>query len=417
MLVVAATTSLVVVAFAIPLAALVRDVARDRATTAAERDAAALAPVIAATTEPDLLIAAIEQTVTGADGRLSIFTNDTQVGDETAADLEALALARDGGAGFTRNTGDGAEIYSPVLTGDDQVIVVRARLPDRLLNAGVMTGWVALAAVGAALVAAGCLVADRLARSLTRDAGELAETARALAEGTASARARRGGVREIADVAAALNALADRIDELRAAERERVADLSHRLRTPLTALRLEADRSGTSALTEGVDRLESAITQLVHEARRPLDDRLVASCDFAQVVRERVGFWAALAEDDGRSAEATIHPGPLPIGLSPEEAAAAVDALLNNVFTHTPDTTPYSVSLALIDGGARLTISDAGPGVSDTELTAHRGISGGSSTGLGLDIARHAATAAGGSVTIHSQPGDGFTVTMDIPLA
>jgi signal transduction histidine kinase len=47
-----------------------------------------------------------------------------------------------------------------------------------------------------------------------------------------------GPTPELADAARALNRLADRIDELRAAERERVADLSHRLRTPLTGLRL-----------------------------------------------------------------------------------------------------------------------------------------------------------------------------------
>ena len=67
-----ATTTLVVVAFAIPLGALVRSVARDRAITEAERDTAALAPLLALTRDAELdtelLVSAIERTGTGAEG-------------------------------------------------------------------------------------------------------------------------------------------------------------------------------------------------------------------------------------------------------------------------------------------------------------------------------------------------------------
>jgi signal transduction histidine kinase len=417
-LVVAATTGLVVVAFAIPLAALVRNVAHDRAVTAAERDAAALAPVLAVTTDDvELVTAAVEQTATGADGRLSVFTASTQIGDQTPADDRALALARDRGAGFSRETSAGAEIYSPVITGDGQTTVVRARVPDALLDEGVRTAWAALAAVGVVLVLAGCALADGLARSVTRDAADLAGTARALAGGTADARARPSAVSEIGDVAAALNALADRIDELRAAERERVADLSHRLRTPLTVLRLEADRTGIPAVTQGVDRLERDITQLIVDARRPLHDGLVdAGCDLTAVVRERARFWNALAEDDGRPTTTEIPAGPLVVRLAEAEAVAAIDALLNNVFTHTPDGTGYSIELRVAGHEARLTVHDDGPGIGNGAMAAVRGVSGAGSTGLGLDIVRHAARSAGGTVTIESEPAAGFTVHVDLPV-
>ena len=278
------------------------------------------------------------------------------------------------------------------------------------------TAWSALAAVGALLIAAGCLLADRLARSLTRDAAELAGTARALAAGDAAARARPGGVPEITDVATALNALADRIDELRAAERERVADLSHRLRTPLTALRLEADRAGVPALTEGVDRLERGITQVVKDARRPLHDGLVhAGCDLAAVTRERVAFWHALAEDDGRPASADIAAGPMRVSLGEDEVSAAIDALLANVFTHTPDGTGYAVSVSRIADRARLVVVDDGPGVGDPASVTRRGVSGGDSTGLGLDIVRQAAHNGGGTVSFENAPGGGLRVTVELP--
>ncbi|HEX4979645.1 MAG TPA: HAMP domain-containing sensor histidine kinase [Acidimicrobiales bacterium] len=414
-LVVAATTGLVVVAFAIPLGALVRDVAHDRATTAAERDAAALAPVLAVTQDPQLLEAAIVQTPTGRDGHLAVFLGETVVGDDAEVDESALALARQG-SGFTRDTARGAEIYSPVLTGSTTA-VVRARVPDDQLDEGVGTAWAALGGVGGVLLAGACLLADRLARSVTRDAAELAGTARALASGDTGARARAGGVQEIADVAAALNSLADRIDELRAAERERVADLSHRLRTPLTVLRLEADRARIPALIEGVDRLERDISQIIRDARRPLHDGRDTSCDLAAVMRDRAGFWHALAEEDGRTDDAVIDPGPLRVRLAEDEAVAAVDALLTNVFTHTPDGTAYVIELARTrDSHARLVVRDAGPGVGDPAVVSERGVSGASSTGLGLDIVRRAAHHGGGEVQFVSPPGGGLEVVLDLPL-
>lgn len=415
-LVVAATTGLVVVAFAIPLAALVRDVAHDRAITAAERDAAALAPVLAVTQDPELIAAAVIQTPTGSDGRLSVFLDEGQVGDDAEVDARALSLARDGSQ-FRQESGDGAEIYSPVITGDGSTTVVRARVPSALLDEGVSTAWSALAAVAIVLVVAGWGLADLLARSLTRDVDELAATARALAGGDARARARRGGVREIADVSSAINSLADRIDELRAAERERVADLSHRLRTPLTVLRLEADRAGIPALSEGVDRLERDITRVVRDARRPLRDGIGdESCDLALVAEDRIAFWNALAEDDGRRTSAAVATGPVLVALPEDEVVAVIDALVTNVFTHTPDGVGYEIRLDVDDETARFVVSDEGGGIVDIDAVTARGVSGTGSSGLGLDIVRHAATRAGGAVRFGARDGGGLEVVVELPL-
>ena len=109
-------------------------------------------------------------------------------------------------------------------------------------------------------------------RSVTGPAAGLARTSRALAAGDASARADVAGPPEIADVAEAINLLADRIDELRTTERERVADLSHRLRTPLTALRLDAEARGDPALIADLDRLENEMNEVIRAARRPLHE-------------------------------------------------------------------------------------------------------------------------------------------------
>jgi signal transduction histidine kinase len=419
LLVVLATTTLVVVAFAIPLGGLVRSVARDRAISAAERDAAALAPVLALTTDPDAVRSAIERTTLGAAGRLSVVLPDgVVVGDPTPVDPDALALARGRQRSFSVEDDAGRWSYAAVVTGAGEASVLRARIPAAELDAGVRAAWLALGAVALGLVVAAAVLADRLARSLTREAVGMAATARALAAGDPAARVVPGATPELADAAGALNLLADRIDALRAAERERVADLSHRLRTPLTALRLDADRTGNAEVAAGVDRLEAAVSELVRSARRPLHESPVgARGDVCSVARDRVAFWSALAEDDGRAWSGAVPDGSIEVGLGADELGAAIDALIGNVFAHTPEGTPYRLEVVAGDGAlVVVAVDDGGPGIVDPAAVLERGRTGAGSTGLGLDIARQAAEAAGGSISIGPSPLGGARVELRFPV-
>jgi signal transduction histidine kinase len=103
---------------------------------------------------------------------------------------------------------------------------------------------------------------------------------------------------------------------------------------------------------------------------------------------------------------------PLTVGIRAPDLRACVDALLGNVFTHTPAGTPFAVTLAHHNGGARLQIMDRGPGIDDVDV-ARRGVSGAGSTGLGLDIARRTAHASGGSFHIDSSA-RGVRVMLDL---
>jgi signal transduction histidine kinase len=422
-LVVLATTSLVVVAFALPLGALVRSVARDRAIATAERDVASLAPTLALPeVTPELVTNAVESTGTGADGRITVWLPDgTVVGDDGRADATSVTLAREQRRAFSQEVDGALLLLTPVVTGDPIASVVGATVPDELLDEGVRTAWLALAVVAVVLVGAAVVIADRLARSVTRDATELSATARALASGQGDARAEPGPTPELADAARALNLLADRIEELRTAERERVADLSHRLRTPLTALRLDAEAAGDPGLVADTERLEAAISELIHSARRPLHAGFVAATtDLAEVAQERAAFWSALAEDDGRPWTVDIA-GPVPNGrwivrIGPDEAAAAIDALVGNVFAHTPDGSAYAVAVQAGDGGTvRLVVEDAGPGIDRPEDALDRGATRAGSTGLGLDIARQAADAAGGQLRVGRSALGGARVELVMP--
>jgi signal transduction histidine kinase len=415
-LVTLAVTSLLVAAFAVPLGLLVRDVARDRAITDAERDMAALVPILAVAQDPALLEEALERTEAGADGRMGVWLPDgTRLGDRRPGARDDLALAREGRVAFSRSHDAGVDVYTPVVVGAGDVVVLRVHIPDALLHRGVGTAWTILGLLAVGLLAIAVLASDRLARSVTLPAVDLAATGRALAAGDVDARAQVGGPPEIAEAASALNLLADRIDELVATERERVADLSHRLRTPLTALRMDAEAEGSATIAADVDRLEAEVTEAIRSARRPLHPALRVSCDLAAVAAARAAFWGALADDDGRLWNISVeHTGPHVVRLSEEDAVAVLDALIGNVFAHTPEGTAYEIAVTSADGRVHVAVDDAGPGIADAAVL-DRGTSSAGSTGLGLDIASRAADAAGGELRVERAPLGGARLVLDLP--
>ena len=100
---------------------------------------------------------------------------------------------------------------------------------------------------------------------------------------------------------------------LLAAERESVADLSHRLRTPLTALRLRAeaidDPETATALLAQVDRLQWAVDELINSARR--GSRAVTGVDLGLVARNQSDFWLVLADEQSRNFRIDLPASPV----------------------------------------------------------------------------------------------------------
>jgi len=204
-------------------------------------------------------------------------------------------------------------------------------------------------------------------------------------------------------------------------EREAVADLSHRLRTPVTALRLDAEAVAepelADRLRDHIGHLERTVDAVVKDARRPVRSTLGRSCDASSVVRDRVAFWSALAVDQDRSLTVSIPSTPTPAAIDASDLVDVVDALVDNVFAHTPDGTAFSVSLTKSDPELlRLEVADNGPGAGDSDV-ARRGHSTGHSSGLGLDIVRRAAVAAGGELVVASSPSGGMLVVVSLGVA
>lgn len=405
-LLVAATTSVVLLAFLLPAAALVSRVAEARALDAAQAQVQFLTPSVALAGPEEVADALIG---TADELRAGVrWTDDAWFGDPQDPDI-AVPTGPEG-----VRSAAGVLLLQPITRAGGTALI-EVFVPAEVLRAGVTRTWSVLGGLGVVLLLLALLVADRLARSMTRPVTELAATAQRLGTGDLAARVQPAGPAEVREVGTAVNQLAGRIGELLAAEREGAADLAHRLRTPLTALRLDIDAlpaADRDRLMDDVDALRRGIDEVIHEARRPVREGVGAECDATAVVMERAEFWSALAADEGRAMEIGPPATALPVRVPAGDLAAAVDALLGNVFAHTPEGTDLRVDVRPREaGGAELTVADDGPGIPGGAV--ERGHSGVGSTGLGLDIARRTAEASGGSMRVGTSP-HGTTVTLEI---
>jgi signal transduction histidine kinase len=417
----AAVTATVVLAFSVPLALVVRVVARDRAMHAAELESRSLAAVLAATSDPAVLGPIIGQANAGNQRPATVFLPDgTTVGDPRLAGAE-LARAEQGKA-LTAEVPGGEAVLLPVQTADGTAIV-RVFVPASELTHGVYTAWLVLAGLAVAMVVAAVALADRLGRSIVRPIGALRDVALRLQRDDRRARASIDGPPEVAEVARALNGLADRIDDMLLAERETTADLSHRLRTPMTALRLDVEQLAPgleqAQLLQELEALEASVNELIRSARAVHETSGARLVDAAEVVRARLSFWSVLARNQGRKLSIDLPDEPWFVVVSPSDLDAAVDALVGNVFSHTPDGTPFRVAVEPDPNGrsATLVVADAGGGLSDADVLA-RGVSSAGSTGLGLDIARRVAESGGGTLrTGTNDDGRGTRVELTLQLS
>jgi signal transduction histidine kinase len=415
---VAATTSAVVISFVVPLCLLVRILAEDRAMAAADQEARNVAILVSTLDNDPQLPGLVEATDERGFARTSLILEDDQVLGAAAPGLledPAVRAARAGEATTVKDA-DGGRVVLPVVVADGTEVVVSKVTPAQLHD-GVGRAWLSIIVLGLVLFVLALVVADRLGRRISRPLVGLAGTAHRLRSGRLDARAAVGGPSETRDLAEALNALAERITELLAAERAAVGDLSHRLRTPVTALRLDAESVGDPALAERLQEhiatLQRDIDAIVRDARRPVREDMTPGCDATRVVTARTAFWRPLAEDQGRRMRRDIENQSLWVPVAAHDLRDIVDILIDNVFAHTAEGVDLSVSIRREHDRVHLRVTDEGGGIDpQARPGARRG-----STGLGLDIVRRTVTGVGGAVNVRSAAGSGTTVEVTLPLS
>lgn len=412
----AAVTAMIVLAFCIPLGRLIRIVAANRALDAAKLESRSLAGAISAVPgQTQTITQLVDQANAGSPRPITVYLPDgTVLGPQVPIDAE-VQLARKGRSFTAAGSHGDRDILVGIVGPDQKATVVRVQVAASLLTHGVNRAWAIIAAIGCLVVVVAVGLADRLAISVVRPMGELFSVTRRLQAGDLGARVAPAGPPEVAQVGLAVNGLAERIGELLAAEREAAADLSHQLRTPLTVLRLDAEGLATAEdqaqIAQDVDRLEEVVTRVIQESRSTSrqsggGDRS-GTCDLGAVVRNRMAFWSILASGQDRTWSVDVPAGAQPIGVSQGQLEVCLDALLNNVLAHTPPGVSFSVGVTAGSGGAWiLVVQDAGPGLPGNALPA-RGASGGTGTGLGLDIVRRTAEASGGWVSTGRSPEGG----------
>lgn len=257
-------------------------------------------------------------------------------------------------------------------------------------------------------VAAGTSVAIWTARRLAEPLSDVADRAARLGAGDFRVAPHRHGISELDRVSDVLDTSAGALADLLQRERDLVGDVSHQLRSRLTALQLRLDELAThpdpSARREALAALEQ--TEKLTEV---LDELLVAAraarAAGAEVQDLRAGLtavadeWRPALRSAGRSLKVRLPDGLL-ARVTPARLREAVGALVDNAIQHGDGT--VTLGARATDNSVVIEVADSGPGVPE-ELVPHvfdRGVSVGSSTGLGLALARALVEADGGRLEL-----------------
>jgi two-component system sensor histidine kinase BaeS len=337
------------------------------------------------------------------------------------------------GRGPGMHAGTTGGVYAPVTVAGRQVGSVRLVFPAASSEGrSVAWSWV----VGAAVVAlaTALAVSGFVVRRLTRPLTRLADAARRLAAGDRGARARVDAPGELGAVAGAFDTMADEVVRAETVRRQLAADVAHELRTPLAALQagLEELRDGLrepdvprlTALHDQALRLGRVVQDLadLSAAESAALSLRPADVDLADIARSALAAQRPQLDAAGLRVEADLTTA-APVRVDPDRINQALVNLLANSVRYCRSGDRVTVGVRVIDGTARLTVADSGPGIPADELPhifdrlwRGRDAAAVAGTGIGLAVVRELVTAHGGTVTAMSPSAGGTTITVRLPV-
>ena len=302
-------------------------------------------------------------------------------------------------------------------------------------------------AIGLALLLLITLGARMVIKVGLRPLEDAEKTAEEIAAGNLSARMPEANpTTEVGRLVTSLNAMLARIEGAFAVRTESedklrrfVADASHELRTPITAIRGFSELHRQGAVT-GEKETSELIGRIENESKRMgslvEDLLLLARLDQAREMDSKPVDINKVVEDAVISARAAGPEHPVTVNSSESEIFTLGDELrihqvvanlLANARAHTPAGTPITISVKSSDAGVEISVADKGPGLSSEDqkriferfyrADSSRVRTGPDGSGLGLSIVDAVMRAHGGSVSVQSTPGEGATFTLLFPRA
>jgi signal transduction histidine kinase len=274
-------------------------------------------------------------------------------------------------------------------------------------------------------VGTGTVVATVTARRLAKPLRHVAERAARLGGGDFRPDPSRYAVGELDMVAEALDSSGTALAQLVQRERQLVGDVSHQLRSRLTALQLRLEPltmhpdpevvDESKAAQEQADRLADALDELLAAARAASEEG-AEPLDLPSMLPEMSEEWRQLLRAQGRNLRFRVADG-LMARATPGRLREVIGVLLDNALRHGAGTVTIAARRGDAEGTVVVEVSDTGPGVPD-ELAPHvfeRGFSGGGSTGVGLALARALMEADGGRLELSNRQPAVFSLFLKVP--
>ena len=295
-----------------------------------------------------------------------------------------------------------------------------------------------LVLTGAVAAAVALLLARWLARGMTQPLRDMAGAARRMETGDYSARVHVTSRDEVGQLAAAFNRMSAELENVERLRRDLVANVSHELKTPISALRAhlenlldgveQPDPQTLQVMLAQSERLGRLVDQLLDLARLesgelPLERRPVP---LHLLVREVLSEIEVTGADRGVRFEDRVPDDLPPLLADPERVHQVLYNLLDNAARFTPAGGRVSVEAHRVNGVCEVSVADTGAGIAAEHLprlferfyradaARSRGVGG---TGIGLAIARSVVEAHGGRIRAESEVGKGSVFTFELPVA
>ncbi|MBO8192570.1 HAMP domain-containing histidine kinase [Streptomyces oryzae] len=323
-------------------------------------------------------------------------------------------------------------VASPVIRDGDVAAVVLTDSPTGPMRSRILRGWLAIAAGEAAAMLLALGAALRLTGWVLKPVRTLDRAAHEIATGKLTSRVVDSvGPPELRRLAHSFNEMAGNVESALEQQRAFVADASHQLRNPLSALLLRIELLALE-LPDGNEEMASVRAEGKRLAR-VLDDLLdlalaehsgtaqVQLTDVAEIAAERVAAWRPSAEQKG--VELTSAGQSAATGWAdPVALSSALDAVVDNAVKFTPEGGTVTVTVRAEGDAVTVETADGGPGLTDEELERvgdrfwrsgrHQNVSG---SGLGLSITRALLSGGGAKLSFaHNEP-QGLRVLITVP--